>query len=373
MVDDRRQGQGRGGRWSSAIRTAARSTSRTSTLTEHPSFGLLAARSPTSSRSPRDRRSSLDSQRSISGDLELSEPDGGPVIGALSIVKGKVNKTFTKLSLKGTIEGVDGPVVVKLKGVRPPNSFPVLTGRTNEGNSQGQGREEQGDRPVGASKTPCSACRPTCSRARGRSRSTRTRSRTRRSPAASFSCRSSRRSGSSRLERLRRRAGEGEAQRQGSERPRAEAGPQPRSRAQAEAEGTADRGGRADPVGRADELRLPPDASRRDLRVHVQRHERRDRLLSGTASSSAARARTSRSRTPTAMDRSSPATRPTRSRSRSSRGRGRKTATLRFSVEAGAGANVVPITGAAGVSEITVDPDPIAFGNVAISHPRSSP
>ena len=40
--------------------------------------------------------------------------------------------------MKGTIEGGDGPVVVKLKGVRPPNGFPVLTGRTTEANLKGK-------------------------------------------------------------------------------------------------------------------------------------------------------------------------------------------------------------------------------------------
>ena len=68
-------------------------------LTEHPSFGF--------SRAVGDffqieagQELSLDSKRSISGDLELTEPDGGPVISVLSIAKGKVNKTFTKLKLK---------------------------------------------------------------------------------------------------------------------------------------------------------------------------------------------------------------------------------------------------------------------------------
>ncbi len=106
-------------------------------LTDHPSFGFSRAIGDFF-QIEADQELSLDSKRSISGDLELTEPDGGPVISVLSIAKGKVNKTFTKLSLKGTIEGEDGPVVVKLKGVRPPQGFPVLTGGTTEGGLKGK-------------------------------------------------------------------------------------------------------------------------------------------------------------------------------------------------------------------------------------------
>lgn len=81
---------------------------------------------------------SLNSQRIISGELALSDPDGGGTISVLVVEKGKVNKTFTKLSLKGTIEGDEGPVVVKLKGSRPPSGFPVLSGRTTEGSLKGK-------------------------------------------------------------------------------------------------------------------------------------------------------------------------------------------------------------------------------------------
>jgi hypothetical protein len=44
--------------------------------------------------------------------------------GVLAIVKGNVDKTFTSMKLKGTVEGANGPIVVKLKGVRPPDAFP---------------------------------------------------------------------------------------------------------------------------------------------------------------------------------------------------------------------------------------------------------
>ena len=50
-----------------------------------------------------------------------------------------MDKTFTSLKLKGTIEGASGPIVVKLKGVRPPDAFPVLSGRTTDGNIAGKG------------------------------------------------------------------------------------------------------------------------------------------------------------------------------------------------------------------------------------------
>ena len=373
VVHARRQGQGRGGAASSRDRRAPRSRSRTSSS---PSTRASAsrARSPTSSRSQAGQELSLDSKRSISGDLELSVPDGGPVISVLSIAKGKVNKTFTKLSLTGTIEGEDGPVVVKLKGVRPPSSFPVLTGRTTEGEPQGQGREEQGARLLGVTQTTCSACLPTRSRpgagrdrqGRGPRRDARRSRRSRR--------RASRRSGSwttrATSETGSRRASSASRIRT----PRAEAGSQSRSRAQAEAEGTAHRAGRADPAGHADDATPSPRLRLDETAVvHVHGPERGHGLAVGDGrvpDRLSPRLRRSRARTTTG--RSSPGTRPRRSTSRSiRRSRGRRPRRCASASTDGAGSIVVPLTGTGGVSELTVDPDPIEFDDRR--RPRNNP
>jgi len=108
------------------------------TLTDHPSFGFsreLAAFFTV----PAGEELALDSNRSIVGELALVDADTDADAGVLTIVKGKVDKTFTSMKLKGTIEGANGPVAVKLKGVRPPDAFPVLSGRTTDGNIAGKG------------------------------------------------------------------------------------------------------------------------------------------------------------------------------------------------------------------------------------------
>jgi len=78
----------------------------------------------------------FDAGGNIVGELELSDPnDTSSVVGTLSIEKGKANASFTSLGLRGSIDGV----AVKLNGVRPPNAFPVLTGRTTTGHLRGTG------------------------------------------------------------------------------------------------------------------------------------------------------------------------------------------------------------------------------------------
>jgi hypothetical protein len=108
------------------------------TLTDHSSFGFsraLAAFFLVAA----DQELALDSERNITGTLELTDPNGGDPVGTLTILKGKPDKTFTTMKLRATIEGASGPLEIKLKGVRPPDAFPVLSGRTTMGNLKGKG------------------------------------------------------------------------------------------------------------------------------------------------------------------------------------------------------------------------------------------
>jgi hypothetical protein len=108
-------------------------------LSERPSFGFsrsLAAFFQLAA----DQALAIDAKGNITGVLELSDVGTTDPVGMLTIVKGKSNKKFTKLSLSATIEGVAGaPLVVKLAGVRPPAGFPVLTGHTSAASVKGKG------------------------------------------------------------------------------------------------------------------------------------------------------------------------------------------------------------------------------------------
>jgi hypothetical protein len=82
----------------------------------------------------------LDSKGQITGTLALTDTDGSSPAGEIVFEGGKPNKKFTSLKLRGTIEGVGGqPLRVNFKGVRVPDTFPVLTGRNTEARLTGKG------------------------------------------------------------------------------------------------------------------------------------------------------------------------------------------------------------------------------------------
>ncbi|HTO51561.1 MAG TPA: choice-of-anchor D domain-containing protein [Burkholderiales bacterium] len=101
-------------------------------LTGNPSFGFAQSLADFF-QIPEGESLGFDPNRNIVGDLTLDLEGGGTA--TLSILKGKPDKTFTTMKMKATLDGVP----VKLKGVRPPAAFPVLTGRTTAGNLEGKG------------------------------------------------------------------------------------------------------------------------------------------------------------------------------------------------------------------------------------------
>ncbi len=76
----------------------------------------------------------FDANGDVVGDLDLSDPSDSSHVGTLSIERGKPNSAFTTLGLRATIDGA----AVRLKAVRPPDAFPVLTGRTTTGQLHGK-------------------------------------------------------------------------------------------------------------------------------------------------------------------------------------------------------------------------------------------
>ncbi len=79
----------------------------------------------------------FDSKGNVTGTLALTGADPSPAgaVGALTIAKGKPNKDFTRLKLRGTLlgDGAATPLNVRLDGRRVPVNFPVLTGRDPDG------------------------------------------------------------------------------------------------------------------------------------------------------------------------------------------------------------------------------------------------
>lgn len=77
------------------------------------------------------------SNGSISGVIAIEDENSNP-LGAFDFAKGKVNKTFTKLTLKGDLTN-DSTVKVKFIGKRFPSEAPVLSGLTQQGKVGGKG------------------------------------------------------------------------------------------------------------------------------------------------------------------------------------------------------------------------------------------
>jgi hypothetical protein len=79
----------------------------------------------------------IESDGNMVGDIEIEDADG-VALGTLSIDHGKANRDFTKLSLKGTFTEAGGsPKKVNLKGIRLPDTIPVLEGYTYTGKISG--------------------------------------------------------------------------------------------------------------------------------------------------------------------------------------------------------------------------------------------
>jgi len=77
----------------------------------------------------------FDADGNVVGELALTDPnDTSSVVGTLSLLSGRPNRVFTTLRLRASIDGV----VVKLVGVRPPSTFPVLAGATTTGILRGK-------------------------------------------------------------------------------------------------------------------------------------------------------------------------------------------------------------------------------------------
>jgi hypothetical protein len=77
------------------------------------------------------------SNGNISGVIAI-EDENGDSLGAFDFGKGKFDKTFTKLTLRGDLTD-DTTIKVKFIGQRFPSDTPVLTGLTQEGKVGGRG------------------------------------------------------------------------------------------------------------------------------------------------------------------------------------------------------------------------------------------
>jgi hypothetical protein len=87
----------------------------------------------------------LDSKSNVLGALELSDPSSGEAIGTLTLERGKVDKKFQRWNARGSVAGSSGAAVpARLKGVRFPATFPVLSGGGPHTKLSGKGVKSQG-------------------------------------------------------------------------------------------------------------------------------------------------------------------------------------------------------------------------------------